>query len=57
MNLYRVPLNFLVISVLLYQGSMSIRCVFAFCVAFQGLCVVLQYHLVRSVKTKASQVR
>ena len=48
MNLYRIPLNFLVMAVLLYQGSMTIRAVFGFCVVFQLLCVILQYALIRT---------
>eukprot|EP00668_Euglena_longa_P016668 GGOE01020956.1.p1 GENE.GGOE01020956.1~~GGOE01020956.1.p1 ORF type:complete len:457 (-),score=147.29 GGOE01020956.1:406-1776(-) len=45
MNLYRVPLNFLVMAVLLHQGTMAISTVFAICLAFQLLCIVLHLRL------------
>eukprot|EP00667_Euglena_gracilis_P007360 EG_transcript_7430 len=45
MNLYRVPLNFLVMAVLLHQGTMAISTVFYICLAFQLFCLVLHLRL------------
>eukprot|EP00760_Papus_ankaliazontas_P013855 PhM_4_TR15910/c0_g1_i1/m.21299 len=41
MNLFRVPLNFIVCCVLYFQGSMHFSTVFVVCTAFHLVCVVL----------------
>ena len=49
MNLFRVPLNFLVCIILLYVGSLTIAQVFTACTIFHILCATLQHILCISV--------
>jgi len=45
MNLFRVPLNFFVCLILVYQGDLPVSYCCAVCVAFHVICVVLQMYL------------
>lgn len=53
MNLFRVPLNFLVCLILVYQGDLPVSYCFAFCVAFHVLCAFLQVVMLATIERDA----
>lgn len=52
-NLFRMPLNFLVCMILLYVGSLSVAQVFSICVVFFLLCAALQHTVIQTAITGA----
>lgn len=50
MNLFRVPLNFLVCLILVYQGDLPVNYCFAFCIVFHAICTVLQMLLLTTIE-------